>query len=306
MGKTNIQWTWPVLNGVSYQGITWNPSVGCTRVSAGCDHCYAFDFHDRRMYLPWKRGNNPTAPVQYHQPFSKVQLLPERLDDPLHWKAPRCVFVDSMSDLFHEDVPDAYIWQVFGIMRRTPQHIYEILTKRPERMQKVLRELTNAHALKMLGEHDYMQQWPLPNVWLGTSVENQAAADERIPYLLDTPAAIRFLSCEPLLGPVDLWYPAFSVIDRYGEPSSPRCERDGSPVIKWVIVGGESGKFARPMDLRWARNIQEECNEAGVALFMKQLGGVWATQNHAKHSHGALMEEWPTKFQVRQFPTPRV
>lgn len=295
MTNTNsaIQWT----------DTTWSPIVGCKRVSAGCDHCYAFELHDRR-HLAWKRGRWPSAPAQYHQPFSKVQLLPQRLEEPLHWRKPRRVFVDSMADLFHEDVPDEFIGRVFGVMRRTPQHIYQILTKRPERMLRVLRELTNAHALKMLGEREYMQQWPLPNVWLGASVEDQAAADERIPLLLQTPAAVRFLSCEPLLGPVDL--SAWLMFEGQHEKAEWHLAHYGrSQPLSWVIIGGESGPHARVMSRRCAENLVWQCRAAGVAVFMKQLGSKLAYQFSLKDRHGGVMDQWPlecSELRIREFP----
>lgn len=304
-GQSQIQWT----------DATWNPVVGCTRVSAGCNHCYAFQLHDQR-HVAWKRGRWDSAPEQYHQPFSRVQLMPERLSDPLHWRKPRRVFVDSMADLFHDDVPDEFIGRVFGVMRRTPQHIYQILTKRPERMLCVLRELTNAHALKMLGEREYMQQWPLPNVWLGVSVEDQCAADERIPLLLQTPAAVRFLSCEPLLGPVNLigdpgdgvygpiWHKrAVQTRTDYGTGTEWDVELEAG--IDWVIIGGESGKHARVMHPDWASALVEQCRTAGVAVFMKQLGSELAYLYSLKDKHGGDMAAWPPDFrdlQVREFP----
>jgi protein gp37 len=248
-GKTSIQWT----------NETWNPVTGCTRVSAGCDHCYAFAQHDMR-HVAWKRGRFPTAPAQYHLPFSRVQLLTDRLDDPLHWRKPRRVFVNSMSDLFHEQVPDSYIAQVFSVMQRAERHTFQILTKRPERMARLCRDVL-----------------PLvPNVWLGTSVEHQAAADTRIPLLLATPAAVRFLSCEPLLSEVDL---------------STYLSMDGKRRLDWVIVGGESGPHYRPMDLDWARSIREQCRAAGVAFFFKQSSG--AKPGRGRELDGRLWEEYP-------------
>jgi protein gp37 len=178
------------------------------------------------------------VPKQYARPFSEIQLIPERLDEPLHWRKPRLVFVNSMSDLFHADVPDEYICQVFDVMAATPQHQYQVLTKRPGRMAS------------FTGRH-YSE--PLPNVWLGTSVENQRWASVRLPQLLKTTATIRFLSCEPLLGALDLtlW---LSKLD-------------------WIIVGGESGPGHRYIDPVWVRSIRDQCVEAGVAFFFKQWGG---------------------------------
>src|SRR5690348_14696881 len=169
-GKSPIQWT----------DASWNPVVGCKRVSAGCDHCYAFQLHDQR-HIAWKRGRWDAAPKQYRLPFSKVQLLPERLNDPLRWRKPRRVFVNSMSDLFHEDVPGEFINQVWNTMRNAKQHTYQILTKRPERLLEWTQTKARATGWPI---NEIWPDW----IWLGVSVENQAAADERIPVLLETPA----------------------------------------------------------------------------------------------------------------------
>lgn len=215
--STHIQWT----------DETWNPVVGCTKISAGCKNCYAKTIHDNR-HKAFKEGKLQNV-TQYAVPFEKVQLMHDRLTYPLSWKKPRKVFVNSVSDLFHEDVPFGFIDQVFAIMARTPQHTYQVLTKRPERMAEYLgnRMLRSVHisaeSMKQQSKdagqggryfrgtppfHDP----PLPNVWLGTSVENQAAANERIPHLLRCDAQVRFLSMEPLLGPVD-------IVAAMGEPS---------------------------------------------------------------------------------------
>jgi len=251
-GKTSIHWT----------NDTWNPVTGCTRVSAGCDHCYAFAQHDMR-HVAWKRGRFPTAPAQYHLPFSRVQLLEYRLygkDSPLRWRKPRRVFVNSMSDLFQDAVPDSYIAQVFAVMQHAERHTFQVLTKRPERMARLCRDLLPL----------------LPNVWLGTSVEHQAAADERIPLLLQTPAVVRFLSCEPLLTAVDL---------------SAYLTTDGMHRLDWIIVGGESGPHHRPMQLDWARSIREQCHAAGFAFFFKQSSG--AKPGMERELDGRLWEDYP-------------
>lgn len=303
-----IQWT----------DVTWSPIVGCDRVSAGCDHCYAATVHNRR-YLAWKRGTFPTAPAQYHQPFwgagGGVQLMPERLDAPRHWRKPRRVFVNSVSDLFHPDVPGEFINQVWNTMFNVKRHTYQILTKRPER----LLEWTQRKAA--------YTHWPIEDIWpswiwLGVSVENQRAADERIPLLLQTPAAVRFLSCEPLIGPVslsryigafnenvteefeeahgwryDAWSGGFIGSPRRGSiPYDPRCGLD------WCIVGGESGAHARPMDLSWAESLVEQCRDAEVAVFVKQLGQVWARANSTKERHAGDPAEWPEHLRVREWP----
>ena len=258
--------------------MTWNPTIGCTRVSAGCEHCYA----EKRAYRNAAMGNADYAGLtRKHADGSinwtgEVRMLAKRLEQPLRWKAPRRIFVDSMSDLFHESVSDAFIADVINIMVRCPQHTFQILTKRPERMQRLLSNLAHNSAIL------HIPFWPLPNVWLGVSVEDQAAADERIPLLLDTPAAVRFLSCEPLLGPLDLTTPWY---------------RLSQGNIHWVIAGGESGPGGRwlvepfrveqdqaidgqrtwwepkPAAIDWVRSIRDQCQAADVPFFFKQWGG---------------------------------
>ena len=233
--STHIEWT----------DETWNPVVGCTKVSQGCKRCYAKTLHDKRhrAVLAGKKLH-----PQYLQPFETVQLMPERLDAPLHWRKPRRVFVNSVSDLFHEDVPDEFIGDVFRIMAEAERHTFQILTKRPGRMLAWF----NEYLPEACSGEPPAPIWPLPNVWLGVSIENQKAADERIPLLLETPAAVRFLSCEPLLGPIEL--------------------PDDCTGLDWVIVGGESGRDARQCDVIWIEDIIAQCDFGGVACFVKQLG----------------------------------
>lgn len=289
--KSGIQWT----------DATWNPSTGCTRVSAGCDNCYAYTLHDQR-HEAWKAGTWPDAPAQYHRPFSEVQLIPERLTLPLRWTKPRRIFVDSMSDLFHADVPTEFIDRVFCVMGASRRHTFQVLTKRPRRMESYLNDPQTKYrvwgAARSLVEQTlhrdmydvipvvkpgagpdwcYPAEWPLPNVWLGTSVENQEAA-YRIDWLVKTPAAIRFLSCEPLIGPLDLgrwlWLQGVDtsgnlpgqVLDGQIEPRVVRA-------IDWVIVGGESGPSHRPVDPDWVRDLRNQCEAASVPFFFKQWGG---------------------------------
>lgn len=224
---------------------TWNPVTGCSKVSPGCANCYA-EAIDRRfnadVFQPWLPEN-----AEYN-----VQTRPERLDAPLHWRKPRRVFVNSMSDLFHENVASSFIADVFRVMARTPQHTYQILTKRPERMWA------------LVTANNEITVPTLPNVWLGVSVENQHWADERIPVLLRTPAAVRFISAEPLLGPVDL--------SLWTGCKDPTC--DCTSWLDWVIVGGESGRVRRPFELEWARSLRDQCRDAGVAFFFKQAGAL--------------------------------
>lgn len=181
--RSNIEWT----------DATWNPVTGCTKVSPGCDHCYAETLAERFR----------DTPGHYYENGFDVQLRPEKLDQPLRWTRPRRIFVNSMSDLFHDQVPDEYIAKVFAVMARAEQHTFQLLTKRHGRMRSLLSDDAFPDAVvRELGGG--LGGWPLPNVWLGVSVENQQWADTRIPALLETPAAVRFLSMEPLLGPVDL------------------------------------------------------------------------------------------------------
>lgn len=239
--KTTISWT----------QATWNPTTGCSHVSEGCRFCYA-EALSLRYGWTQKRWTQPNA-------AENVVCHPDRLDIPLHWKKPRRVFVNSMSDLFHEQVPDLFIKQVVATMTVTPWHTYQILTKRPARM---------------LAFYTHAQPWPtlvLPNVWLGVSVEEQRAADERIPLLLQTPAAVRFVSAEPLLGPIDL----SKCLTRRTEVSFPisafgAARETTWPGLNWIIVGGESGPRHRPMDLEWARSLRDQCVKAKVPFYYKQ------------------------------------
>lgn len=213
--KSNIEWT----------EMTWNPVTGCTKISQGCKHCYAERMAKRLTAMGSDR---------YRNGF-KVTLHPDLLEVPLHWKKPRTVFVNSMSDLFHEDIPEAYIARVFDTMNRCPQHTFQVLTKRAERLAELAPRL----------------KWS-PNIWMGVSVEDAKVAD-RIGHLRRTPASVRFLSLEPLIGPLE------------------GLELDG---ISWVIVGGESGPRARPMKQAWVQSILRQCRAASVAFFFKQWGGV--------------------------------
>jgi protein gp37 len=250
---TKIEWT---RGDDGAMGKTWNPVRGCSVVSPGCTHCYAMKQAAR---FPAYRGL--TKPSKGGPVWTgEVRLVPEKLGEPLRWRKPRRVFVNSMSDLFHEGVPDEFIAEVFGVMALADRHTFQILTKRPERMRRWIEEHTCANNPRF---------WPLPNVWLGVSCEDQVRADERIPLLLDTPAAVRFVSYEPALGPLQLdpsWIG--------GYPSSDEWARTGpkEPRLSWLIVGGESGPSARPCDVSWVRSIVAQCRAAGVACFVKQLG----------------------------------
>lgn len=258
---------------IEWTDATWNPVTGCTEVSPGCDICYAKTFAER-----W-RG----TPGHYFENGFDVQLRPDKLELPLKWRKPRKVFVNSMSDLFHKDVPDDYIARAFAVMARTPQHTYQVLTKRHGRLRALLSsDLFRRSMYDALVALDYRWithnrvPWPLPNVWLGVSVEDQQRADLRIPALLETPAAVRFLSCEPLLGPVSLTREGWllSNVDNYESTVVPDADQwlPEPGGIHWVIVGGESGHGARPMYPDWARKLRDQCTTAGVPFLFKQWG----------------------------------
>jgi protein gp37 len=239
--------------GIEWTDETWNPVTGCDKVSPGCDHCYA-------ETIAHRFDGTPAYPNGF-----KVTLHPERLERPLHWTRPRMVFVNSMSDMFHADIPDEYITRVFAVMALAPQHTFQILTKRHARMKSLLTsdafKVAVFDAAWNLRPGPLLTSWPLPNVWLGVSAEDQRWANLRIPALLHTPAAIRFVSAEPLLGPIDLASPGLLALDEFDLG------------INWVIVGGESGNGARPMAPDWVRSLRDQCDDAGVAFFFKQWGG---------------------------------
>lgn len=244
-GKSNIQWT----------NRSWNPLTGCTRVTSGCDNCYAFALHDQR-YRAYHDGKS--MPQQYSQPFNEIQLIPQRLEDPLKIKKPQMFFVNSMSDLFHSKVPLEYIQQVFDTMHRADWHIFQILTKRAGRLQHIAPQL----------------QWA-PNIWMGTSIETDNLC-ARANALRTVPAAVRFLSLEPLLSPL----PSLDLTN-----------------IDWVIVGGESGKYARSCNRNWVRDIRDLCIEKQVPFFFKQWGGRTAHEG-GRILDGRTWDEMPHAYDV--------
>lgn len=306
-GATKIEWT----------SRTWNPVTGCTKVSAGCKHCYAETFAKRTF-----------RQLYGDRDFTEVRCHPERLEQPLSWRKPQKVFVNSMSDLFHEDVPTDFQDRVFAVMALAKEHTFQILTKRPQEMRRYL-DSKDPACLAAAAPEQYPCSslviedcdWPLPNVWLGVSVENQETADERIPVLLQTPAAVRFLSVEPLLGSVNLTAHLDRGADYYGQ-------REWK-TVDWVIVGGESGPGARPCNIEWIRDIVRQCKAAGVACFVKQVGAVpvmleteWralsttpllsATNHlkvlpgfvplHLRDRKGGDINEFPEDLRVREWP----
>lgn len=253
--SSNIEWT----------DSTWNPTTGCDKVSPGCDNCYAMTLAPRLKAMGsahyQRDGQPPTS-----GPGFGVSVHPDALTKPLEWKRSRRIFVNSMSDLFHAEIPDEFIASVFAVMAQAPQHTFQVLTKRHARMRSLLSSARWSELLVSAGwPLDLDPEQPLPNVWLGVSVENQDWADIRVPALLKTPAAVRFLSCEPLLGPVSFRWAKWA-------PLINASHLDGMNGLHWIIVGGESGRGARPMDADWAREIRDQCVEAGVAFHFKQWG----------------------------------
>lgn len=249
--KTGIEWT----------EATWNPVAGCSVVSAGCTNCYAMKMAARLAAMGAAKYAGLTEPSKAGAVWNgKVRLDYDALRVPLRWQRPRRIFVNSMSDLFHCGLADHEVDLVFAVMAMTPQHRYQVLTKRASRMRQWVSGMSlpaldvaivgALHALP--GTRSAVPFWPLRNVWLGVSVEDQKRADERLPHLRDTPAALRWISAEPLLGRIDL----------------------GGAVrwLDWVVVGGESGPGARPMHPDWVRSIRDQCAAAGVPFFFKQWG----------------------------------
>lgn len=310
---------------IEWTDSTWNPITGCTLVSEGCRHCYAAQLAATRLRSHPSRAGLARVNAAGEAKFTgEVRLNEQWLDQPLRWRRPRRIFVCAHGDLFHEAVPDEWIDRVFAAMALAPQHTFQVLTKRPERAACYLARrdgrgripaMDYAALMAATGRYNTpaldLRNWPLPQVWLGTSVEDQATADARIPHLLAAPAAVRFLSAEPLLGPVDLepwlaWPDGgcelpdgryFGCAGCDGEAPGCDCPRDrahyevdegprdatGCPeyvhaeriTLDWVIVGGESGRHARPMHPDWARSLRDQCQAAGVPFFFKQWGE-WA------------------------------
>jgi protein gp37 len=234
--RSNIEWT----------EATWNPVTGCSKVSAGCQRCYA-----ERLALRLQAMGN----ARYRHGF-KVTLHPDLIELPKRWREPRLIFVNSMSDLFHEHVPLEFIQQVFTTMQDCPQHTFQILTKRSARLRQLAGQIA----------------WP-PNIWMGVSVED-ARVQQRIEDLRAVPATVRFLSCEPLIGPLD------------------DLPLEG---IQWVIVGGESGPGARPIKIEWIRSILGQCRRANVPFFFKQWGGVRKDLS-GRELNGRTYDEMPHRF----------
>jgi protein gp37 len=276
----------------------WNPTTGCDRVTPGCDNCYALTMAGRLKGMGSAKYQTDGDP-QTSGPGFGLTVHPDALEAPLRWRKPRRVFVNSMSDLFHAKVPDRFLAQVFAVMHDAEQHTFQVLTKRHGRMRSLLSSerfhdlVVGELATLRVAEEHYQNpclRWPLPNLWLGVSVEDQQRADLRIPALLDTPAAVHFLSCEPLLGPVDLdryltlaprldkgWCStANRFMDRVDDC---KCKSSHGNTyghrIDWIIAGGESGRKARPVDQLWVRSLRDQAVAARVPFHFKQWGQ-WA------------------------------
>mgnify|MGYP001603947881 CR=1 FL=1 len=263
--KSKIEWT----------DATWNPVRGCSKVSQGCTHCYAERMFSRN--LPGMMPNGYSTAwgdrgyAEVGRWTGRVELIESQLEIPLHWRAPRRIFVDSMSDTFHEALPDEAIDRIFAVMALCPQHTFMILTKRAERMLAYLTENVTEGGRMM---HGTPPDW----IYLGVSCEDQKTADERIPLLLQTPAAVRFVSLEPMIAPVSFRWAKWAPIKPYPAINN---HMDGLRGIHLVIVGGESGPGARPCRVEWIRSVVEQCAAAGVACYVKQMGSFWARKRNA-------------------------
>jgi protein gp37 len=301
---------------------TWNPVTGCERISPGCAHCYAKALHDMRhkAYL-----NGHDVPEQYSEPFEVVKCHEDRLDTPMHWRAPRMCFVNSMSDLFHEDVPEPFIDRVFAAMSQSPAHTFQILTKRADRMLRYLDDQLRPERIDEAGITQFgwchanvEGRWPLPNVWPGVSVENKRYLP-RLDALRQVPAPVRMVSFEPLLEDLtDAGTLGTRIVNLQG--------------IGWAIIGGESGDGARDTQIAWVRYLIEQCDAQGVPLFVKQVGARpvdWADfyERWPRNSDGSRKprviadghflsyvdlrdrkggdpEEWPQELRRRELPKP--
>lgn len=270
--NSRIQWT----------EATWNPTTGCDKISDGCTQCYALTLAARLKAMGQPKYQTDGDPRTSGPGFG-LAVHEDALSIPLRWRKPRQVFVNSMSDLWHAKVPRQFVERVFAVMAATPKHTYQILTKRPERMARMLLDAAFVQQVQRHIPHvdtgpyasKHYRVWPLPNVWLGTSIEDQEHVG-RLDRLRVTPAPVRFVSAEPLLGPLQ-------GLDLTS--------------IGWLIVGGESGRGARPMDLDWVRSLRDQCQNAGVAFFVKQLGSRWG-RGHGHHD----IDQFPPDLQIREYP----
>ena len=346
---TSIEW---VQNSNGEKGQTWNPIVGCSKVSEGCRNCYAINQAYRNNAMAQALPEDKRGRLKYYEGLTekrgdrvewtgKVVFVPEALGIPLKRKKPTTYFVNSMSDLFHESVTNEQLDQIFAVMALTPRHTYQVLTKRPERMLEYLTKQSSGSlfdSAEQLGFEDRMflkgfgGVIPFKNIWLGVTVENQKAANDRIPLLLQTPAAVRFLSCEPLLEHVNIAPGLVQERHQYNRLTGEQRVILADERIHWVIVGGESGHGARPCDIKWIRSIVEQCKSANVPVFVKQLGSnpylsvpnefsdstksyrdlapipdlalwtgkVWTWQ--VSDRKGGLIDEFPDDLKIREMP----
>lgn len=299
------------MTGIQWTDATWNPTTGCDRISPGCDHCYALTMARRLKGMGQAKYQNDGDPRTSGPGFG-LTVHSDTLTEPLKWRTPRRVFVNSMSDLFHARVPREFLARVFAVMAATPQHTYQILTKRPERAARILTDLCTCGNGCVPGTHFRSEMewaatshsptyvpglksgiyhragWPLPNVWLGTSVESNDYV-RRADALRNTPAAVRFISAEPLLGPL-------TNLDLTG--------------VDWLILGGESGAGARPINTAWVHDLIHHARQTGTAPFVKQLGSVWARDTYINgqsvHAHGDTKggnpDYWPSHLRIREYP----
>jgi len=291
---------------IEWTDATWSPTTGCDRISDGCDHCYALTLAGRLKAMgqpKYQRDGDPRT----SGPGFGVTVHPDTVNLPLRWRKPRRVFVNAMSDLFHAEVPEPWLAEIFAVMAAARRHTFQVLTKRHARMRSLLNrpsfpdQIRERAAGKGMDPADWA--WPVPNVWLGVSVEDQKWAGIRIPALIQTPAAIRFLSCEPLLGPVGLFghpdqgceeagpgisHYGYSMPVDYGTGTEWDCEHQHG--IDWVIAGGESGPGARPVHPEWVRSLRDQCSAAEVPFFFKQWG---AWRPLAGNECAQAGDEWP-------------
>lgn len=279
MKQHGIEW----LNQPGYRGESWNPMTGCTRLSGGCRRCWAEAWHTKKRNANWVKMRRPK---QYDKPFNQIQCFPNRLSEPLSWRKPRAVAVCLMGDLFHEDVRDDFIAKVFCVMIMSPLHTFHILTKRAERMRDFCNAAPWCGQQFRAGDGDRVlvdatiTRRVVPNLRLGVSIENQKAADARLPHLRNCPAACRFVSYEPALDAIDVmpWVQDLS----------------------WLIVGHESGKGARPGKLEHVESIVEQCRSAVVPVYVKQIR---VNGRLLKSKQGAPWPDaWPMALRKRKFP----
>lgn len=263
---------------IAYCDETWNPIIGCPLplCSVGCTNCWARESHNMRhkAYLEGKLQNNP----MYAKPFEQIQFFPERLEQPMHWKKPRTIFVGSQTDLFHKSIPFELIDKIFGIMCGGDWHTYLLLTKHPERMEIFFKNRPSPYWSGILrGKYKKTKVWPFDfiHVWLGTTICTQPEADENIPLILQIPAAKRWISIEPCLNEIVV-------------PKNRLKE------LSWCVIGCESGSKSRPCKIEWIRSIVQQCKAAGVKLFIKQL------EINGKVSH--KMSEWPEDLRIQEYP----